>query len=155
MSTENIENTEVDLGSLIDDQVAAMGPAEKDLYLRMLFLLNQSERFTKFIDDNFDIHTSVNDEARSIDLAVIEKPDVKEVAFKTVGMELDVAKSLKAQMILKHNGCKNTAACLKSIVQILTGQSLDDKPKLVTSATDADISAEVQAKKAANSIKMA
>ena len=152
MSEETKEAANID--DLINERISGMSSAEKDLYLRILFLLNQSDRYVKFIDSNFDIHTAVHEETKSIDVAVIEKPLVKETEFKTGELELDVAKSLKAQMILKHNGCKNTAQVMKSIVNILTGGALkEDKPKIVTSASNSDINKELEVAKAANKLK--
>ncbi len=144
---------EINLGDLIDEKIAAMQDGEKDIYLRILFLLNQSDRYVKFIDDNFDIHTAIHEEAKTIDISVIEKPDVQEVAYTAGELKLDVASSLKAQMILKAAGCANTAQVLKKVYQALTGGKAS-KPELVTSATDADIKKELDAKKVADSVKL-
>lgn len=149
---ESMEEAEaLKLGETIDERIANMLPAEKDLWLRVMFLLNASQRYTDFIDENFEIHTAVHEETKSIDVAVIEKPAVKEVEFKTGGdLQLDVQKSLKAQMLLKKNGCENTADVLKGIYEILTNTPIDE---LVTSASDADINKELEAVKAANKFK--
>jgi hypothetical protein len=151
ITLEGEEVPTIDLGEIIDEKIASMPPAEKDLFLRILFLLNQSESYQKFIDDHFDIHTSVNHETEEIDLVVIEKPTVAQVDFRSEGFSLDVPAQLKATMLLKHNGCKNTSMVIKSLIKIITGEDID-KPKLVTSATDADINKEIETQKAASKI---
>jgi hypothetical protein len=153
MSEEKKETEEIptiDLGDIIGDKIASMIPSEKDLYLRILFLLNQSERYIKFIDDNFDIHTAVNDEDKSIDLAVIEKPTVEQVDHKSHELGLDTARSLKAHMYLKSLGVEKSSEAVKKMYEIFGGT---DENAIVASATDADISKEIKALRTAEKFK--
>jgi hypothetical protein len=152
MSEEEKEEAGANLDEEIAEYISGMSETDKEVQLRIMLLLRQSHAFCKFVDDHYDIHMAVNHDTKSVDLAVIEKPTVKEVEFKPEGFTLDVAKSLKAQMILKHNDCKNTAQVVKSIINIITGQDGEGKPELITSASDADIDKELQAQKTASKI---
>lgn len=145
--TENTEEVQdFDLGEAIAMHIANMSPTEKEMQLRILLLLNQSARFQQFMNDNFDIHTSVNHENQEIDIAVIEKPLVKEVEFKGGELSLDVAKSLKAQMFLKGLGVEKTADAIKKLYEILGGT---EENAIIASASDADINKEIAAQKEA------
>ena len=150
-----IESTEeaaaLELGETIDKRVASMSDTEKDMWLRVMFLLNACDRYVEFVDANYDIRALPDEETKTISVAVIEKPDIREVEFTSGGpMALDVQKSLKAQMLLKANKCENTAEVLKGIFEILTNTPVDE---LVTSASEADINKEIEAIKAANKLR--
>ena len=155
MSEELIESTEealgLDLGKMIDDRVAAMTAQEKDSYLTILFLLNQIPEYSQWIDDNVEIIICVDDEAKKTSVAVIQKPTVKEVEFTAGELGLDVAKSLKCQMLLKNHGVERTADVLKEVYKILRGR---DENAIVVSATDSDINKELEAIKAADKFKV-
>ncbi len=143
--TETLE-APISLDEAISARLDGMTAAEKDLQLRIMFLLNQSEKFLQFVEENFDIQCGANEETKTIDLVVIEKPVAEKIDYRVDGYTLDVPAQLKATMILKHNGCTRTAETLKSLIKIITGEDID-KPKLVTSATKADVEKELDIQK--------
>ena len=144
--SEIIESQEeaesIDLDEAITAQLANMSMAEKDMWLRATILLNHSERYSQFLNENFDIHFNVDDESKQISVVVVEKPEVKTVELKSSDMQIDVQKSLKAQMLLKKHNCENTAEVMKGIYEILTNTPADE---LVTNASEADIRRELDA----------
>lgn len=139
----------IDLGEAIDSYVENMTAAEKDVQLRIILLLRQSETYCDFVDSHFDIHTALHHDTKEIDIAVIEKPRVEEVEHKSHELGLDTAKSLKAHMYLKSKGVENTSEVVKKLYEIFGGT---EENAIVTSATDADINKELEAIKASKKI---
>lgn len=143
MSKRRDKTEEVDLDTQITEAMSRMSQAEKDLWIRVLFLLNQSERYTKFIEENFDISESIDEENKTINLRVEEK---KQKPVQGVGLTLDTVKSMKIQLILRHNGVADTARVSESIIKILKGED-DEKTPGIVLASDADASKEIEYQK--------
>jgi len=145
--SEKVESEEFDLGAMLDEAVDAMPQTMKDLWIRTLFLLNQSDRFVEFMDKNFDIQQNVNEETKTIDLRVIElEPEAKP---PSTGITMDLAKSMKLQLYLKGCGVKNTADAAKAIVSIIVGDNdtvVNDGPGIVAASAE-DLKQELLKKK--------
>lgn len=148
VTPEEVPN--IELGEAISIKLDSMSPAEKDNQLTIMFMLLNIEKFSKYVDENFDIHQSVDHEAKKIHTAVVEKPTVELVEHKSNELiGLDTQKSLKAHMYLKSVGCPETSAVVKKLYEIFGGT---EDNALVTSASDSDIAAELKNIKAAKKL---
>lgn len=142
----------IELSEAISIKLDGMTPAEKDNQLTIMFMLLQHESFEKYVDEKFDIHQSVDHEAKKIHTAVIEKPTVVVVEHKSPELGLDTAKSLKAHMYLKSVGCPETAKVVRKLYEIFGGT--DEDNAIVESATDSDVDKELDAIKIADKFKV-
>ena len=150
ITPEEVPN--INLGEAISIKLESMTLAEKDNQLTIMFMLLNIDKFSEFVAENFDIHQSVDHEAKKIHTAVVEKPTVEIVEHKSNELlGLDTQKSLKAHMYLKSVGCPETAAVVKKLYEIFGGT---EENAIVSSASDSDIKKELEAMRTANKFKV-
>ena len=130
-----------DLTKTIDERVAEMEPVQKDLYIRIMFLMSQFPEYAEFVEKHFDIKTKVHHDTKEIDVIVIQKP--VEVEDANVGaLQISVEKSLQAQLYLKGKGVQDAATILTDLYEILGGSV---EVPLIVSASSGDIAGAVKA----------
>lgn len=150
ITPEEVPN--INLAEAISMKLESMTLAEKDNQLTIMFMLLNIEKFSKFVDENFDIHQSVDHEAKKIHTAVVEKPTVELVEHKSNELiGLDTQRSLKAHMYLKSVGCPETAKVVKKLYEIFGGT---EDNAIVASASDSDIKKELEAIRTADKFKV-
>lgn len=91
---------------------AEMSQAVKEYYLSIYSKLAESKRFRDFIAANFDIHQEINEEEKTIDILVVEKP-------VAVGPALSANQILKLQGVLGSYGVVDTVAAVQAVMRVL------------------------------------
>lgn len=117
-------------------------PEMKDYWLTIFLLLNKSERFHKFVEDNFEIKKNVDHKSQMIDVVVEEKePKPGKLLVPTKDL-------FKLHGILAQGGCQNPAATLQKIIQVLGGE----EPSILT-ANEKDLKEEIDKQKKQHELK--
>lgn len=101
--------------------------AKKNFWTGVLYKLVESKRFLEFLDNNYVIGVHKDDEAKTVDVLVTEKP-------VSVGPKLAGDQVFKIQAACMQAGARDTAALVKRIMGIL-GQ----EESLIISSSDADV----------------
>jgi hypothetical protein len=116
----------------IDDQIVGMTEQQKDHWLAIFGGLSASPKFKEFVALNFDIQNVVDDEKKTLEVRVIEKPGA--IIPKPTPNQI-----FKLHKTLISNGVKAERAteCTNQVLTIL-GQPVSSG-SLVASATDADL----------------
>lgn len=91
---------------------AEMSQAVKEYYLSIYSKLAESKRFRDFIAANFDIRQEINEEEKTIDILVVEKP-------VAVGPALSANQILKLQGVLGSYGVVDTVAAVQAVMRVL------------------------------------
>ena len=86
--------------------------AKKAFWTNVLYKLVESRRFLEFLDANYVIGVHKNDEAKTVDVLVTEKP-------VTVGPKLAGDQIFKIQAACLKAGARDTAALVKNIMTVL------------------------------------
>lgn len=134
-------DTEVqDKTETLEATLASMSDAQKEYDLTVFFLLRSSERFLKFVENNFEIRHVVDHETQTLSLNVLEKPPVKEPFLVSDEM------AARAGTLLKTSGVDNPAQTLRKLFDIFNGKNAEEESLIIASADD--VSAEVKAKRA-------
>jgi len=100
--------------------IADANEAQKDYWCEVLLQLTNSHRFNTFVEDNFEIQTFINDEEKTIDTRVIERP-------VSVGPPLSSGQLQEVRTILSLAGCNHPEAVFTAILKTL-GQ---DAPEII------------------------
>ncbi len=139
---EENPTTEVQGWGSLEEHLAAMTAQEKDYHLSMFMLLRQSQKFCEWVATNFTIQNAVDDETKTIELQVVEKPleEVQDPFLVTDETAAKLAAMLRAEFTVH-----NPAAAVRRFFDVLNGK---DEATLITGATDADLDKELKAHKA-------
>jgi hypothetical protein len=86
--------------------------AKKSFWTNVLYKLVESRRFLEFLDANYVIGVHKNDEDKTVDVLVTEKP-------VSVGPKLAGDQIFKIQAACLKAGARDTAALVKSIMSVL------------------------------------
>lgn len=107
----------------------------KELFLIIFGELLKSERFTEFLEQNFDISQGVDHENKQVVIRVIEKPfEVRKHEFT-----LDQMVNLK-KVIEKYAGLRADKA-FQEIVDVIGGKANIPQIEIVGSLKDVDLDA--------------
>jgi hypothetical protein len=109
------------LGNLTEQQ-------RRDFWTNVLYQLTDSQRFLNFLDSNYSIVIQKNDEEKTVNILVTEKPTA-------VGPKLSGEQIFKMQATCMNAGAKDSADLVRRLLKIL-GQ---EDGRLVTTASDADL----------------
>ena len=110
-----------------EEVAEAQQKVARERYLGIFLKLMQSERFKKFLEDNFDITDRIDHDAKTIETLVIEKP-------VAVGPKLAPQQIIQIQSAVSGSGAKDAPATVKRILDIL-GQ----EGSVILTATEADM----------------
>lgn len=110
----NTEETDVPTP---EEVVEGLSQARKDRIIAIFYALAQSDRFNKFVDDNFDISDRIDDEAKTIETIVVEKP--VSTAFK-----LTPNQTIKLMATLKRLGVDNASEGVMEVSRALGDDSV-------------------------------
>jgi len=113
-----------------EDILDQAGAAKKELWLAIFLQLNRSARFTKFVEDNYDIQHAIDDEKKTVGVMVVEKPVAK-------GPALTGPQLAKIATTLHAAGCKSPRDTLQSLLKILAQE--DNNTPSIVPATEADM----------------
>lgn len=117
-----------DHGDAIPEEVLGQASeAMKERWLGIFIALNNHQRFRKMLDSNYIIRDVVDDEAKTIDTQVIEKP-------VSVGPPLTGKQLWKMRQALQANGCVDIDKAFNDVMKVL-GQ--EDAASIIMS-TDVD-----------------
>lgn len=105
--------------------------------------LTESDRFLQFVDANYTIGVNVNEEEKTREVIVIEKPTV-------VGPPLSGDQRFKLHVACLRSGAKDPMALLTHILKLL-GQ--EPPSKIITSADDAELKRAVAEAEAQDALK--
>ncbi len=132
---ENEENTA--RPQTLEETLSAMTPPTKDYILGVFLTLQSSPRFNDFLENNFIIDADINDETQSVNIQVMEKPEVKPTFLVTDEMAARICVMLRQEFTVH-----NATAALQRMLAILNGK---DDTSLIVGATDTDLSNELKA----------
>jgi len=86
--------------------------AAKDRWLAIFIQLSKSKRFKHYVLNNFDIIDNIDEETRTIETLVIEKPE-------SVGPSLTSSQVQTMVTILKQYGCSSPTKAFSAIMAAL------------------------------------
>lgn len=121
------EETDIAPEEVIESASAIM----KDRWVSILVQLTNSHRFNKFLEDNFVIQDIIDDDTKTIETRVIEKP-------LSVGPPLTSSQIHAIRKIVKLHGVEDVDAAYNAIMGAL-GQ--DDQPSIVLADSLDDLDA--------------
>lgn len=122
----------------------AMSPeAKKAFWDSVFFKLTDSDRFLKFVDANYDIGFLKDDDAKTFEITVIEKP-------VSVGPPLSAEQRFKLHVACMRAGAKEPLVLMGHIFKLL-GQ--EPPSSIITSADDAELKRAVAEAESQDSLK--
>jgi hypothetical protein len=112
--------------------LAQANQAMKERWLAILIQFHNSKRYTDFIDNNFEIRDYINEEDKTIQTLVVEKPTA-------VGPKLAPGQIVKIHKLLTEHKAENVTDLVTKLFSIL-GQD-EDVVNLIASANMDDVQA--------------
>jgi hypothetical protein len=116
-----------------DEVIAEANEAMKDRWISILLQLSNSQRFATFVSSNFDIIDQIDDETKTIETYVIEKPT-------SVGPPLTMNQLWQLRKAIQFSGAKHVNSLFRDVMAVL-GQT---PPDVIATATDADVTAAIE-----------
>ena len=107
-----------------DEVMDRASDAAKDRWIGIFVQLTNSHRFNKFLEDNYVIQDKIDEEKKTIETLVIEKPIA-------IGPQLSSAQLNEIRTLLKISGAKHPEGVFSAILKLL-GQ---DGPTIIEATT--------------------
>jgi hypothetical protein len=107
---------------------------KRDRWLSIFIQLSNSDRYTKFVEDNFVIGDKIDHEKQTIETMVLEKPIA-------VGPALALNQIWQMRQSIRFSGANDPDTLLTDILKVL-GQ---EPPSIILNASDQDIQAAIDA----------
>lgn len=121
----------------VEEHLESLSEADKTYYLTIFLLLNQSERFLKFVEDNYVIGKFVDDDnGETVSLQVTEKPATRD-------LNLTLNEQFRMMTVLKAAGVEQATNVLNKLMNVITGNYDEKKEPTVVLADESDMKKEI------------